>query len=117
MVRRIAQYLESENPGLNTLVNVGTGAYAAPGGFAEQSLPVTVARILSVVFSLLGIIFVVLFVYAGFLYMTSQGNEQQVDKAKKIMTAAIIGLAIMLASYAIARFVVNSLQTATTAGI
>lgn len=52
-----------------------------------------------------GIIFVCLMIYAGFLWMTAGGNEDNVDKAKKLIMAAVIGLAIVLASYSITYFV------------
>ena len=55
-----------------------------------------------------------LIVYAGFLWMNARGNEQQVEKAKSILTQAVIGLIIVLASYSIAGFVVRSLVSATT---
>jgi len=52
-----------------------------------------------------GIIFLVLMVYAGFLWMTAGGNEENVDKAKKLIMAAVIGIAIVLAAYSITYFV------------
>ena len=98
---------------LDVLVNTGGGAYAgAPGALVQTNLSLTVAKILNTTFSLLGIIFVVLFVYAGFLYMTSGGNETTIEKSKKIMTATVIGLVIILASYAITKFVTGSLNKA-----
>jgi hypothetical protein len=52
-----------------------------------------------------GIIFLVLMVYAGFLWMTAGGNEENVEKAKKLIMAAVIGIAIVLAAYSITYFV------------
>ena len=103
---------------LDTLANVGEPAYTgASGALAQTNIGVTVARMLNTVFGLLGIIFVVLLVYAGFLWMTAAGNEQQVEKSKKIMTAAVIGLGIILASYAIAKFVTEALYRATSSSV
>jgi heme/copper-type cytochrome/quinol oxidase subunit 2 len=108
----LAQVYGSEP--LDTLANVGEPAYTAgSAALARTNLAVTVATILNTVFSLLGIVFVVLFVYAGFLWMTAAGNETQIEKAKKIMTGAVIGLGIMLASYAISKFVTAELLRAT----
>jgi len=45
--------------------------------------------------------------------MTAAGNEDQVGEAKKIIVAGIIGLVIILASWGIASFVLNSLLEAT----
>lgn len=80
----------------------------------EQALPLIVGRIINGMLGIVGILFVVLMVYAGFLYMTSRGDEQQVTKAKKLIIEAVIGLGITLSAYAITTFVVSNLVTATT---
>ena len=49
----------------------------------------------------------------GFMWMTAGGNEDKVGKAKQLIFSGIIGLAIILAAFAIAKFVINSLVTAT----
>ena len=82
---------------------------ALGGGDIRQ----TVARIINVVLSLLGIIAVSLILYAGFVYMTAGGNEDRVLKARKILINAVIGLAIVLSAFAITRFVINRLGDAT----
>ena len=41
--------------------------------------------------------------------MIAQGNEQEVEKAKQVIVAAVIGLIIVLAAYAITRFIGNAL--------
>ena len=47
------------------------------------------------------------------MWMTSAGNEEKIATAKKTMTAAIIGVAIVLAAYAITFFVMDQLLVAT----
>ena len=56
---------------------------------------------------LTGIILLVIIIYAGFLWMTAQGNEEQVTKAKNILKNAVIGMVLVFASYAIAWFVTS----------
>ncbi len=73
----------------------------------------SVAKMINVVLGFLGIIFLVLFVYAGFMWMTAAGNEEKISKSKKTMAAAIIGTAIILAAYAISYFVIDQLLIAT----
>lgn len=80
------------------------------------SLEQTIGQIINVILGFLGIIFLVLVIYAGFLWMTAGGNSDKVDKAKQIMTQAVIGLVILLAAYAITQFVVTNLGTATGTG-
>lgn len=57
--------------------------------------------------TLVGLIFLVLMVYAGYLWMTARGDESQIDKAKNIISAAMIGLVIVLGAYAITTLVIS----------
>ncbi|MFH0891785.1 MAG: hypothetical protein V1867_03325 [Candidatus Falkowbacteria bacterium] len=65
----------------------------------------TVALIVKVFLGFLGIIFFGLMLWAGFKWMGSRGNESTINEAKSQMGAAVIGLIIILMSYAIASFV------------
>lgn len=49
------------------------------------------------------------FVYAGILYVTAYGNDEQLGKAKKIMIYAAIGLIIVILSYSIVNLLTESL--------
>lgn len=82
---------------------------------ATTALAEGVAQIIQVALSLLGIILIVLILYAGFLWMTAGGNDEKISKAKKIIGAAIIGLAIILSAYLITAFVIRQLLIATGA--
>lgn len=59
--------------------------------------------------SLLGVIFLGLVIYAGILWMTAEGDESKVEKAKSILIQATTGLVIVLAAYAISLFVLSAL--------
>lgn len=74
-------------------------------GYGEPQDPrVTAAVIIRTALQLIGIVFLVLMIYAGFLWMTAGGNEENITKAKNILKASIIGLIIILASYSITYF-------------
>ncbi len=79
------------------------------GADSQNDLPTLIGNIIAVLLSVLGIIFVVLVVYAGFLYLTSQGEDDKVKTAKKLLSQAVIGLVLIIAAYAIADFVIASL--------
>lgn len=100
------------NLGTN-LNSVGSTGY---GTSAPTDLLTIVGTIINVALGFLGVIFLLLTVYAGFLWMTAQGNEEQTTKAKGILTTAVIGLIITLAAYSIASFVVNQVTNATNVG-
>lgn len=98
---------------LNTnLGNVGDSAYNTTGGNPTDLLTI-IGTIINVVLGLLGVIFLLFTVYAGFLWMTAAGNEEAVTKAREILKTTIIGLIITLAAYSIASFVVTQLSNAT----
>lgn len=90
----------------------------AQNSYAEIGLSDTdprdvVANVIQVVLGFLGTIAVVLIIVAGFQWMTAAGSEDKIAKAKKIMTAAVIGLVIVLMAYALSTFVINAIIGAT----
>jgi hypothetical protein len=93
------------------LEETGLGGAASAQG---AQLPVLIGRIIRVLLSLLGIIFVVLMVYAGFKWMTARGESEPIDEAKSTIRSAIIGLIIIFLAYAITGFVIDSVLKATT---
>ena len=93
------------------------GAASESYGDSETtgSLTAIIGSIINVLLSILGLILLLLVIYAGFLWMTAGGNSDQVDKAKKFIVNGVIGLIITLTAYAISNFVVDTLQTANLA--
>ncbi|MBD3248395.1 hypothetical protein GF382_03870 [Candidatus Falkowbacteria bacterium] len=70
-------------------------------------------NLISALLGFLGLVFILLMIYGGYLWMSDTGNEEQVKKAKDLITAAIIGLVIVLASYAISYLVVSVFSSRT----
>jgi len=73
----------------------------AAGIATETSLATYIGRVLQVIFGLLGVIVLLLIIYGGFIWMTAGGDPDKVNKAKKIIYNAIIGLIIIFAAFAI----------------
>lgn len=93
------------------------GLEAAAGtGLGATDPRIIAAKIIRIMLGFLGIIAVGLIMYAGWLYMTAEGEAAKIEKAKKILVGAVIGLLICLASFAIASFILNNLLDATGAG-
>lgn len=76
---------------------------------AKRPIPVIIGDIIGAVLAFIGVLFLILTIYGGITWMTAQGNEQQVEKAKQIIIAAVIGLIIVLSAYAITAFVGQAL--------
>jgi cysteine-rich repeat protein len=98
-----------------TAPDVGLG-YAADIGLGTTDIRTMVARIINVFLGLLGIVAVGLFLYGGLLWMTAQGDPQQIERAKKVMVNAVIGLVIIFSAYAIAYFVLKAIGYGTDGG-
>ncbi|MFH0856422.1 MAG: pilin [bacterium] len=69
---------------------------------------IIIGQIVQWFLAVLGIIFFLFLLQAGFLWMTASGNEDQVGEAKKKMVNALIGLIIVLAAYAIAYLILEN---------
>ena len=81
-----------------------------PRGSSPTSIA---AKIINTMLGVIGVILVVLMLYAGFLWMTAAGNEEKVRQAQTLMRNAAIGLIIVFAAFAISTFVIKALVKAT----
>ncbi|MDD5527932.1 MAG: pilin [Patescibacteria group bacterium] len=107
-------------PAMAIDINDVTQGPPVPGVPAVQSIgsvtglsvsdPRTIAaNIIKIALGFLGVLAVVIILIGGFKWMTAAGNEEQIEEAKKVLMAGIIGLVIILASWGIANFVLSSL--------
>ena len=92
------------------LNSIGDGLYGenAP----VQSLPALIGVYIKSFLYLLGVMLVIIIVYAGYLWMTAGGTEDQVVKAKKWLSNGITGLIITLAAFAITNYILSNLVKA-----
>jgi len=51
---------------------------------------------------------IVALVYAGFLYLTAFGNDEQSSKAKKIIMWVVVGIILIISSYAIVNTLIQT---------
>jgi len=93
---------------IDNLKTVGGQSYDATT--SGDTLINNIAALIKTALGLLGFIFVILTIYAGFLWMTAGGNENNVKKAKGIMTNAVIGLIIVVSAYAVTWFIFANLS-------
>ena len=81
-----------------------------------RGLKSMVFAVINAMLGFLGVLAITLILYGGFLWMTSGGVPEKVNKAKRVLISAVIGLLIILASFAITQFILNSLTEATGGG-
>jgi len=95
--------------------STGTGLEnaAAAAGLGKTDVSTLIGKIIQVALGFVGVIFMILLTYGGFMWMTAGGNEEQVAKAKKLITSATIGLIIVIMAYAISYYITYTLVTVT----
>lgn len=87
---------------------------AAPAALKSQSsIPTIIGRIISAVIGLIGVVFLILMLYAGLMWMTARGNAERAEKAKDTIARAVIGLIIVASAYAITSFVITRVGAST----
>ncbi len=79
---------------------------------SQSSITILAGTVVRTAISLLGIIFIAYTIYAGYLWMTAAGNEENVTKAKNILRNVVIGLIVVLASAAVYLFIKAALTGA-----
>jgi cytochrome bd-type quinol oxidase subunit 2 len=82
-------------------------------GLGTESPQKTAVNIIRAVLGLLGIASVVMIILGGYWWLTAAGNEQRVERAKKILTSAIIGLIIILLAWAIVWYTIRTSANVT----
>jgi len=120
----------STSPGLSDRVNAQAENMQNTAGLGDVSLGVVISMVIRAALTLLGIIFLVIIVFAGYRiiflviivfagyrWMTASGNEEAIQKAQSSIKRAIIGLVIVMLAYAITAFVFNQLPFGAVGGI
>lgn len=85
-------------------------------GLGNADLKQTVINIIKWALGFLSLLAVSYLIYGGVVWMTAAGNEQRVEKAKRIILQALIGIVIVLLSWAIVLFVQRTFARVTTTG-
>ncbi len=92
----------------------GLGKTATAANIPQGSAgPATVAgKLIGYLLAFVGVIFFILMVYGGIIWMLSRGSSEEATKALEIIKAAISGIIIVFISYVITGFVLTQLLTA-----
>jgi hypothetical protein len=94
-----------------------SGIIDASGGRAgfntnQRNVEPIIGNIISVILSFLGVIFLLLMLYGGYMWMSAMGNEEKVRKAQALIVAAVLGLIVVVGAFAVTVFVMSRLTTA-----
>lgn len=80
----------------------------------ENNIQIILGRVVTAALGIIGSITFVIFIYGGFLWLTSGGSEERVKNGTNAMLYAAIGLFIIFASYAILNTVIVGLTGKTS---
>ena len=86
---------------------------AAQIGLGNREPKSIIVNIIQVALGFLALLAVIIILIGGFKWMTAGGNDDKVAEARKLITAGIIGLLIILASWGIAQWIINTFVEAT----
>jgi len=81
---------------------------------SDVTVPKIIGRVVSTLLGLSGVVGMVMFIYGGFMWMTSAGNQEKITKAKNIVIWSVIGLVIVFSAYALVNFVLEAAIEAPT---
>lgn len=83
----------------------------APTGLSTADIQTTTGSFIKTALAIVGTVFLGLMVYGGFTWMTARGAEDKITTAKETIIAAMIGLGVILAAYAVTNFITSGLIT------
>lgn len=98
---------------VNELDNTGISNDLILGEASPEEIAIS---LINWTLGILALITVVVILIGGFGILTAAGNEEKIDKSKKILTAAIIALLIILAAWGLSVYAINNLLNFTDAG-
>ena len=84
---------------LDGLDKTATGGGVKPT--VEKNLPTIIGGVVGGILALVGVIFFLLILYAGFNWMMAQGDEAKITKAKDTIFSAALGLIVILGASAV----------------
>lgn len=102
-----AQTDNTDNSLMGRLTRIGDlGGYNTS---AEVSVASIVGAVIRGVITILGLVFIILIILAGFKWMRAEGNEEDIKKANRTIKESIIGLVITLSAWTLWSFVFEKL--------
>ncbi|MCX6794994.1 MAG: hypothetical protein NTY31_03375 [Candidatus Falkowbacteria bacterium] len=103
--RAQAQIISDPGVGLNETANIVPAFQNQTGNtYGSDFLATKAGLIIGVILSFVGVLFLILMIYAGILWMTASGNDEQIKKAKGLLVNAAIGIIIVFSAYALTTF-------------
>lgn len=103
---------------LDVNTDLGGNVVSGPGGLklGEKSPVALATNLINTAMLFLGLVAVVIILMGGFKWMTAGGSDDKITEARKLMSAGIVGIVIILSAWGIAKWVLTQAVTVTTTG-
>jgi hypothetical protein len=95
------------------IINFDVGTQLGLGSAEPQQIFLNVIQLLLGFMPLLATLMIVL---GGFQWLTSGGNEERVDQAKRTLSGAVVGMTITIFAWALVKFVLTTTINISTNG-
>lgn len=115
-----AGWVTATGVGSSTSTETSAASGGGSGGSAitlpeNPGLPVInvdnlIKQAIQIIFAVGQVSFVIVLLIGGVMFITSAGNEQQAEKAKKLILYAVIGIVVLFSAWGIADFIINKLK-------
>lgn len=79
-----------------------------------SGMRIVIGRVINGILGITGSFALFMFIYGGFIMLTSAGNTEKITKGKNILIWAIIGILVIMGSYAIVRFIFGAITSTGT---
>lgn len=78
--------------------------------FGNADVPTVIAKVIQIIMGLSATIMLAVILYAGFIYLFSQGNPEKTKKAWALIKNASIGIIIIVTAYSLSQFIINNIK-------
>ena len=90
-------------------IREGLGNTVEGTGLSNTPISARIGTVITTIISFVGVIFLILMVAGGLIWMTAGGSEEKVTKAKKLIVNAVIGVIITMFSYVIVNVIMQGI--------
>jgi len=82
-------------------------------GLGTADLKGVLTNLIAWVLGFVSLIAVIMVIIGGFQWLTAAGNEEKVEKAKKTISSAVVGLIIVILAWAVVIFTAGTTRNVT----
>jgi hypothetical protein len=96
------------------LIHAAQAATSLQNPLGTADLRLIIGNVIKAALGFTGVIALLMFVYGGFLFLTSRGNMEQVKQGKNTLIWATIGLVVIFTAYTVVNALIAALVTSAT---